>query len=35
VDIPTFLKRPGGLEANLIDYIAGFSANIDVFERFF
>lgn len=25
---------PDGLEANLIDYIAGFSANIDVFERF-
>ena len=28
------LGDPEGLEANLIDYIAGFSRNIDVFERF-
>lgn len=25
---------PEGLEANLLDYVAGFSKNIDVFERF-
>ena len=28
------LEDPEGLQANLMDYITGFSANIDVFERF-
>lgn len=28
------LGDPEGLAANLVDYISGFSANIDVFERF-
>ncbi len=28
------LDDPEGLRANLMDYITGFSANIDVFERF-
>jgi type I restriction enzyme M protein len=28
------LGDPAGLEANLVDYIAGFSKNIDVFEQF-
>ncbi|MBO9522702.1 MAG: SAM-dependent DNA methyltransferase [Nocardioidaceae bacterium] len=28
------LGDPDGLAANLVDYLAGFSANIDVFERF-
>ncbi|MGV0770743.1 type I restriction-modification system subunit M [Mycobacterium syngnathidarum] len=28
------LEDPEGLRANLVDYITGFSANIDVFERF-
>lgn len=28
------LEDPEGLRANLMDYITGFSANIDVFERF-
>lgn len=28
------IADPDGLEANLTDYIAGFSKNIDVFERF-
>lgn len=28
------LEDPEGLRSNLIDYISGFSANIDVFERF-
>ncbi len=28
------LGDPEGLAANLVDYLAGFSANIDVFERF-
>jgi type I restriction enzyme M protein len=28
------LGDPDGLKANLVDYIAGFSKNIDVFERF-
>ncbi len=28
------LGDPDGLQANLIDYISGFSKNIDVFERF-
>lgn len=33
-DFATLLADPEGLRANLIDYITGFSANIDVFERF-
>ena len=33
-DFKTLLEDPEGLRANLIDYITGFSANIDVFERF-
>ncbi|OBB87550.1 type I restriction-modification system subunit M [Mycolicibacterium peregrinum] len=33
-DFKTLLKDPEGLRANLMDYITGFSANIDVFERF-
>jgi len=33
-DFPLLLDDPEGLRANLIDYITGFSANIDVFERF-
>ena len=33
-DFATLLKDPEGLRANLMDYITGFSANIDVFERF-
>ena len=33
-DFPTLLADPEGLRANLMDYITGFSANIDVFERF-
>ncbi len=32
-DLKTLLEDPEGLRANLIDYITGFSANIDVFER--
>ena len=31
---PRLLGDPQGLEANLVDYLAGFSKNIDVFERF-
>ncbi|MGW6655598.1 type I restriction-modification system subunit M [Rhodococcus sp. NPDC055024] len=33
-DFEHLLEDPEGLRANLMDYIAGFSANIDVFERF-
>lgn len=33
-DFARLLKDPEGLRANLMDYITGFSANIDVFERF-
>ena len=33
-DFKTLLEDPEGLRANLMDYITGFSANIDVFERF-
>lgn len=33
-DFPTLLQDPEGLRANLLDYVNGFSANIDVFERF-
>ncbi|MBT0567830.1 class I SAM-dependent DNA methyltransferase [Williamsia sp. CHRR-6] len=33
-DFKLLLKDPEGLRANLMDYITGFSANIDVFERF-
>lgn len=33
-DFKSLLEDPEGLRANLIDYITGFSANIDVFERF-
>ena len=33
-DFARLLEDPDGLRANLLDYIAGFSANIDVFERF-
>lgn len=32
--LKTLLGDPDGLETNLIQYIAGFSANIDVFPRF-
>ena len=31
---PRLLGDPQGLESNLVDYLAGFSKNIDVFERF-
>ncbi|WP_016885066.1 MULTISPECIES: class I SAM-dependent DNA methyltransferase [unclassified Rhodococcus (in: high G+C Gram-positive bacteria)] len=33
-DFKNLLEDPEGLRANLMDYITGFSANIDVFERF-
>ena len=33
-DFARLLEDPEGLRANLLDYINGFSANIDVFERF-
>ena len=33
-DFAELLKDPEGLRANLVDYVTGFSANIDVFERF-
>ena len=33
-DFATLLADPEGLSANLVAYITGFSANIDVFERF-
>ena len=33
-DFAKLLEDPEGLRANLVDYITGFSANIDVFERF-
>ncbi|MCH9733363.1 MAG: type I restriction-modification system subunit M [Actinomycetia bacterium] len=33
-DFTRLLEDPEGLRANLMDYITGFSANIDVFERF-
>jgi type I restriction enzyme M protein len=33
-DFATLLKDPEGLRANLMDYVTGFSASIDVFERF-
>lgn len=33
-DFATLLKEPEGLRANLVDYITGFSASIDVFERY-
>ena len=34
VRLQASLEDPEGLRANLMDYITGFSANIDVFERF-
>ncbi len=33
-DFPSLLADPDGLRANLVDYLNGFSADIDVFERF-
>ncbi len=33
-DFAELVKDPEGLRSNLMDYIGGFSANIDVFERF-
>jgi type I restriction enzyme M protein len=33
-DFTRLLEDPEGLRANLMDYITGFSANVDVFERF-
>ena len=33
-DFARLLEDPEGLRANLMDFITGFSANIDVFERF-
>ncbi len=33
-DFTRLLEDPEGLRANLMDFITGFSANIDVFERF-
>jgi type I restriction enzyme M protein len=33
-DFAKLLEDPEGLRANLMDYITGFSANVDVFERF-
>jgi type I restriction enzyme M protein len=33
-DFARLLEDPEGLRANLMDYITGFSANIDVFERY-
>lgn len=33
-DFARLLEDPEGLRENLMDYITGFSANIDVFERF-
>ena len=33
-DFAKLLEDPEGLRANLMDYITGFSGNIDVFERF-
>ena len=33
-DFATLVRDPDGLAANLTDYLAGFSKNIDVFERF-
>ena len=33
-DFAKLLEDPEGLRANLMDYITGFSSNIDVFERF-
>jgi type I restriction enzyme M protein len=33
-DFARLLEDPEGLRANLMDYITGFSADIDVFERF-
>jgi type I restriction enzyme M protein len=33
-DFARLLKEPDALRSNLMDYITGFSANIDVFERF-
>lgn len=33
-DFEKLLKEPEGLRSNLMDYISGFSENIDVFERF-
>jgi type I restriction enzyme M protein len=33
-DFARLLEDPEGLRANLLDYVTGFSANIDVFERF-
>ncbi len=33
-DFARLMEDPEGLRANLIDYITGFSGNIDVFERF-
>jgi type I restriction enzyme M protein len=33
-DFARLLEDPEGLRANLMDYITGFSGNIDVFERF-
>ena len=33
-DFARLIKDPDGLQANLIDYLAGFSKSIDIFERF-
>ncbi|HNM85645.1 MAG TPA: class I SAM-dependent DNA methyltransferase [Mycobacterium sp.] len=33
-DFAKLLEDPEGLRANLMDYVTGFSGNIDVFERF-
>jgi type I restriction enzyme M protein len=33
-DFPRLLEDPEGLRANLLDYLARFSSNIDMFERF-
>jgi type I restriction enzyme M protein len=33
-DFPRLARDPDNLRANLTDYITGFSANVDVFERF-
>ena len=33
-DFTNLLKDPEGLRANLVDYLNGFSSDIDVFERF-
>lgn len=33
-DFARLIAEPDGIRANLVDYVTGFSANIDVFERF-